>query len=142
MIAFDTNIALYAANSAMPQHEPARQFLRSLAGRDDVIICELMLVEFYLKLRNAKIFPRPLGALDAAARCAQFRTHARWTLVESAPVMNEVWEFAAERSFAFRRIVDVRLALTLRHHGVKEFATSNVGDFEGLGFARVWNPVA
>jgi predicted nucleic acid-binding protein len=37
--------------------------------------------------------------------------------------------------------VDARLALTLRHHGVTEFATSNVKDFEGFGFNRVWNPL-
>jgi len=28
-----------------------------------------------------------------------------------------------------------------RHHGVTEFATANVKDFEGFGFARVWNPI-
>lgn len=35
-----------------------------------------------------------------------------------------------------------RLALTLRHHGVTEFVTANVKDFEGFGFTRVWNPLA
>lgn len=33
-------------------------------------------------------------------------------------------------------------ALALHAFGVTEFATANVKDFEGLGFARVWNPVA
>ncbi len=35
---------------------------------------------------------------------------------------------------------DIRLALTLHHHGVTEFATGNTGDFENLGFSRVWDP--
>lgn len=48
---------------------------------------------------------------------------------------------AATADFAIRRIVDARLALTLRHHGVTDFATSNVKDFEGFGFTRVWNPL-
>ncbi len=55
--------------------------------------------------------------------------------------MAEVWERAAVRDFAIRRIIDVRLALTLRYHGVVEFATNNAKDFEGLGFHRVWNPL-
>jgi predicted nucleic acid-binding protein len=55
--------------------------------------------------------------------------------------MAEVWRQAAARSFAIRRIIDARLALTLRHHGVTEFATSNEKDFAGFGFARVWNPL-
>jgi predicted nucleic acid-binding protein len=40
---------------------------------------------------------------------------------------------------ARRRIHDARISLTLRHHGVNERATTNVKDFEGFGFARVWN---
>ena len=49
---------------------------------------------------------------------------------------------AAKSGFAFRRIIDVRLARTLLHHGVTEFATANVRDFAKLGFERVWNPLA
>jgi toxin-antitoxin system PIN domain toxin len=141
MISFDTNLAVYAANASMPQHATARQFLESLAARDDVVVCELMLVELYLKLRNPRIFPTPMDAGTAVAWCDRLRDHESWLLVESAPVMSEVWRLAAKEDFAFRRIIDARLALTLRHHGVTEFATANVKDFEDFGFARVWNPI-
>ena len=53
-----------------------------------------------------------------------------------------LWRAAASPQFPRRRIYDARLALTLRHHGVTEFATANVKDFEGFGFTRVWNPLA
>ena len=33
------------------------------------------------------------------------------------------------------------LALTLRHHGVTEFATRNEAHFTNFGFTRVWNPL-
>lgn len=36
------------------------------------------------------------------------------------------------------RLYDVRLALTLRHQGVTEFATKNVKDFQGFGLKRVF----
>ncbi len=35
-----------------------------------------------------------------------------------------------------------RTALALQAFGVTEFATANIKDFEGLGFAKVWNPIA
>jgi len=101
-----------------------------------------MLVELYLKLRNEKVFPSPLGATEATAICRAYRSNAAWMSIDSAPVMDEVWRLAAGKSFAIRRIIDVRLGLTLLHHGVSEFATTNVRDFQGLGFARVWNPLA
>jgi len=141
MTSFDTSIAVYAANGASPWHEAAKRFLLSLALRKDVALCELVLVELYLKLRNEKIFQRPLTAPQAAGVCQNYRKNRAWTLIEAAPVMKEVWTQTAESGFAFRRIIDLLLAQTLRHHGVTDFATSNEKDFEGQGFNRVWNPL-
>ena len=142
LTSFDTNIAVYAANGASPWHEAAKRFLISLALRKDVAVCELVLVELYLKLRNDKIFQRPLSAPQAAAVCRTYRKNRAWTLIEGGAVMEEVWTQAAESGFAFRRIIDLRLAQTLRHHGVTDFATSNEKDFAGQGFDRVWNPLS
>ncbi len=141
MTSFDTNIAVYAANAASPWHEAAKRFLLSLALRKDVAVCELVLVELYLKLRNERIFPRPLTAPQAAAVCQTYRKNRAWMLIEAASIMDEVWTQAAEPGFAFRRIIDLRLSRTLRHHGVTDFATSNEKDFVGQGFSRVWNPL-
>jgi len=142
MLSFDTNLAVHAANTSSPLHAAAYAFIAELATRADVAVCELMLVELYLKLRNERIFPNPLGATEATAICQTYRSNAAWMSIDSAPVMDEVWRLAAGKSFAIRRIIDVRLGLTLLHHGVSEFATTNVRDFQGLGFARVWNPLA
>jgi len=62
-------------------------------------------------------------------------------VVLGAGIMSQVWSKAAEAGFAYRRIFDVRLAMTLRHHGVTELATRNKKDFAGLGFTRVWDPL-
>jgi predicted nucleic acid-binding protein len=85
---------------------------------------------------------KPLGSADAAEICQGYRGNARWRLIENAPVMGTVGAAAREKGFARRRIIDLRLALTLQHHGVTALATANVEDFEGLGFEGVWNPVA
>jgi len=37
----------------------------------------------------------------------------------------------------FRRIIDLRLGMTLLHSGVTHLATSNVRDFQNLGFEKV-----
>ena len=133
---------VYAANADSPVQPSASAFLASLAERADVVVCELMLVEVYLKLRNSAILRHPLDAAEASAHCQAFRENANWRLVEWAPVMAEVWRCAAKRDFALRRIIDARLALTLRHHRVEEFATTNAKDFQGFGFNRVWNPLS
>jgi toxin-antitoxin system PIN domain toxin len=142
MISVDTNVLLYAQNADCPEHGAAWDFLLGMAQSQDVAICELVLVELYLLLRNPAVVREPLGPVEAAELCRSYRANPRWRLIENAPVMETVWAAAGDAGFARRRIIDLRLALTLQHHGVTELATANVKDFEGLGFERVWNPVA
>ena len=141
MIGIDTNIFRYARIQNSPWHSSAVTFLEGLGRNGDVVVCELVLLELYLLLRNEKVLTPPLGASEAVAECAFLRIHPHWQLVESADVMDAVWPIAAMEGFARRKIVDVRLAKTLQAHGVTEFATANTKDFEGLGFERVWNPL-
>lgn len=82
MQSFDPNIAVHAANAAAPEHEKAVAFIRSLGTRKDVAVCELVLVELYLKLRNGKIFPKPLTAPQAVAVCQAYRNNRAWSLID------------------------------------------------------------
>lgn len=141
MISIDTNVLLYSLNRDCPEHERARAFMQECSERPDVAIAELVLVELYVLLRNPAVVSRPLDAAEAAAACRPFRTHPRWGLIENAPVMSRVWEIIAEPGCPRRRVFDARIGLTLVHHGVRELATRNVKDFEGLGFERVFDPI-
>lgn len=142
MISIDTNLLLYSLNRDCPEHGAARAFLETSAGRRDVAIAELALVELYVLLRNPAVVRSPLGAREAASLCQVFRRHPHWGLIESATVMDRVWEAAARPEAARRHIFDARLAHTLVENGVTELATRNVRDFEGFGFARVFDPLS
>lgn len=141
MISIDTNIFVYAQNADSPQHRKAFNFITACGQREDVVLCELVLVEVYLVLRSPAVLPRPLSAEQAAEMCLTYRRNPRWRLAECAPVMDDVWGKAGDPGFARRGIIDARLALTLRRHGVDEFATANVKDFGDFGFRRVWDPL-
>jgi toxin-antitoxin system PIN domain toxin len=141
MISIDTNIFLYAQNSDCAENQVAAAFLDECARRDDVAICELVLIELYQLLRNPAVLERPLDAPDAADVCQTFRRNPRWALIENAPVMEQVWTVAGQPHVARRRLFDARLAFTLRHYGVREFATRNIKDFTDFGFSRLWDPL-
>jgi len=141
VISFDTNIVVHAANADSEDSSQARAFLEEVGQRKDVVICELMLVEVYLKLCNNRIFSNPLSSSESWDFCHQLRRNRNWRVVDSAPVMDEVWKLCRQKSFPFRRIIDLRLGLTLRHFRVEEFATTNGKDFQSIGFRRVWNPL-
>jgi toxin-antitoxin system PIN domain toxin len=140
MQSFDTNILFYATNPHSKFFEPAQRHLKSLSQRDDVVVAELVLVEFYVLLRNPTVMKHPLSAEEASSIISTYRYHPRWRVIENADVMDEVWQHASRKDFSRRRIFDTRLALTLIAHGVTHFATANVKDFVDYPFQEVFTP--
>lgn len=146
MISFDTNLLLYSLNRDCPEHQAARDFFASLPNTArSVAVCELVLVELYVLLRNPAVLNRPLDAADAAALVQTFRRHPAWVLIDypggNPALTQEIWRYAAQPGVGRRIIFDARLALTLRHHGVTDFATRNETHFSSFGFTRLWNPL-
>ncbi len=146
MLSCDTNLLFWALEVSRPEHSAARAFLDGQTANPDFTICELVLTELYVLLRNPATAPVPLDPPNAVGIIQSLRTNPHWRLLDyhgtGSGLMDSLWARAATPQFARRRIYDARLALTLRHHGVTEFATANVKDFEGFGFTRVWNPIA
>lgn len=145
MISVDANILLYSFCEASPHHVQASAFLKTLAPRDDVALSEFVLSEVYLHLRNPAVLEVPLTPEEAVAVIQEYREHPRWRVLgfprRSRDLHAALWKAAAETDFPRRRIYDLRTALCLQAFDVTEFATANVKDFEGTGFARVWNPL-
>ncbi len=145
MTSCDTNILFVALEASRPGHGAARAFLEERRDDPEFALCELVLIELYVLLRNPVIACRPLAPAGASDVIKTLRSNPRWDILDypgpAARVMDVVWDRATAPDFARRRIFDARLAFTLRHHGVTEFATGNQKDFEGLGFERVWNPL-
>jgi uncharacterized protein len=138
----DTNLFLYAANPDSPSHATARDFFATQAsGQNRFLLCGLVLVEIYMQLRNPAVFKKPKTAKEAADFCEILRSNPAWEYGDYEPdVAPPLWKWATETTTGFRQIIDARLALTLRHHGVTHFATANDQHFGGFGFERVWNP--
>ncbi len=144
MLTADTNLLIYAADPDSPYHHPARAFFAEIQKRDEeFVLCELILVELYMQLRNPAIFARPYSAHESVAYCLALKQNRAWRCVDYDPqVSQKLWAWAKATKAGFRQIIDARIAFTLQHHGVTHFATANVKHFNGFGFLEVWNPLA
>jgi toxin-antitoxin system PIN domain toxin len=146
VITFDTNLLLYALNKDCSEHSDACAFFTTLPTTPSaVVVCELVLIELYVLLRNPAVLKIPLTSAEAVSIVQAFRQHPTWALVDypgdTTTVMDGVWIRAFQPNLGHRAVFDARLALTLRHHGVTEFATRNEAHFSDFGFTRVWNPL-
>jgi len=144
MLSADTNLLIHAADPDSPHHGGARQFFVEVQRSDEeFVLCELVLVELYMQLRNPAVFRKPYSAKEAASYCGALKENPLWRCVDYDPsVAGKLWQWAVTTTAGFRQIIDARIALTLRHHGVTRFATANVKHFNSFGFAKVWNPIA
>ena len=145
MTSCDTNVLYMAVNADTPGYMAASAFLQEHRSNQRFLLCEQVLTELYTLLRNPTVTPKPLDASGAVAVIQRFRASPAWRIVDvpgEARMMDGVWVAAAARNMAYRRIYDLRLAATLRHHGVTSLATRNLRDFAGLGFTRVWDPLS
>ena len=143
MTSADTNLLIHAADPDSAWHDKARAFFAGFArGGDEFVLCELVLVELWMQLRNPALFAKPYSAREAAAFCQALRRNPAWRCIDYDPLVSrKLRAWAATTRAGFRQIIDARLAFTLRHHGVTAFATANVRHFAGFGFARLWNPL-
>jgi len=139
----DTNLLLYAMNRGCAEHGVAKQWLeKAMVEPRAWIFADQVLFELYRLLRHPRVMTKPLSSADALAQIAWFREEtgflhcgyeeSRWAGVLAAVAQQ------GERSGLL--VHDAVLAETLRAHGVVEFHTRNVRDFEGFGFFAVVNP--
>ena len=143
MLTADTNLFLHAADPDSPQHKPARDFFGSLDKTgEEFVICELVLVELYMLLRNPAVFVKPYTAKESSSYCRLLKQNPSWRCIDyDSSISAMLWEYASTTQAGYRHIIDARLAFTLRYHGVDRFATMNIKDFKSFGFSQVWNPL-
>ena len=138
----DTNILLHAYNLSSPHHKKAFSYLKNHADNSDFVICELILIELYVLLRNPAVVAHPLTAEHSVAVCNQYRKNPCWKIVDyPGNLMEKIWALAAKHEFPRRAIFDAKIALTLTFHGVEVFATGNTKHFSSFDFKKVWNPL-
>lgn len=142
VLSVDTNILFHASNSRSPLQETAGGFLASHAQNTEFCVCELVLMELYVLLRNPAVVEHPLSPGGAVRICQAYRENRQWRIIDyPGNLMSKIWRYAAEPTRGRRTIFDARLAFTLRHHGITEFATRDLEHFQDFGFVRVWDPL-
>lgn len=81
MISFDTNLLLYSLNRDCAEYNDCRAFFASLPTTPGAVaICELVLTELYVLLRNPAVLKNPLEPAEAAFIIQTFRQHPTWAL--------------------------------------------------------------
>ncbi|CAN5878319.1 type II toxin-antitoxin system VapC family toxin [soil metagenome] len=126
MIAFDTNVLVYAHRREAQEHEQAFELVRSYAeGRDAWAIPWPCVYEFFSVVTNPRIWNRSATPPEAAWRQleAWFDAPGLRLLAETAGFREVLAEFACRPRVRGPAIHDARVAALCVAHGVETLFT-------------------
>jgi toxin-antitoxin system PIN domain toxin len=142
-LVIDTNILLYAANEACPEHGDCSRFLlHSAESGDTCFLPENVIYEFLRVATHARVFPKPSRAsealkfLDALVSLANFRvlgaTQNHWKSLHA--LVRELGQPAGNFFF------DVDTVALMREYGIRRIASAD-RDFAKFSGLDVVNPI-
>lgn len=137
----DANVLLYARNDADPRHDAARTWLEdALNGPTRVGLPWWTLTAFARIATNARAFPAPLSAEEAALQIEEWLAAPRAWVPEPSARYHEVFT-GLLRAYDVRGslVTDAQLAALAIDHGVPVVSTD--ADFARFAEARWINPL-
>ena len=142
MIAFDTNILVYAHRTDLPAHEAAFDVVtEALSGSAHVGLCWPVLQEFLAVVTNARIFAEPTPVERAFDQVDHWLSSPRaMTLHESPTHLQTLRSLAVDGRATGGAFHDAKIAALCLDHGVSELLTAD-RDFSRFPSLRVRNPL-
>jgi toxin-antitoxin system PIN domain toxin len=142
VIAFDTNILVYAHRGESAFHERARKCLRESAEKDEAWAIPWPCVhEFLAVVTNPKVFRTPTPTPDALAQVdAWLASPSLRLLSEDAGYLDVLQRLVRDGRIKGGKIHDARVAALAIFHGVEELLTAD-RDFSRFPTLAVRNPL-
>ena len=142
MIAFDTNILVYAHRPDLPEHKRALDVVAgALGGTEQVGLCWPVLQEFLAVVTNARIFAQPTPDERAFDQVEHWLSSPRAiTLHESPTHLQTLRALVVNGRATGSALHDAKIAALCLDHGVSELLTAD-RDFSRFPTLRVSNPL-
>jgi toxin-antitoxin system PIN domain toxin len=141
MVAVDTNILVYAFNTAAPEHEPATRALLRLSESPAWGIPWIAAAEFMAVVTNPRLWnPTPTADDAVAALDVWLDTPGARLLGELPSTWTTFRELATHGRVQGRKVHDARIAAVCLDHGVSELWSLD-RDFSWFPQLRVVNPL-
>lgn len=138
----DTNVLIYALDTAAPQHAAARALLD--AAREDtatLFVTSQILCEFYSVMTNPRRVARPRTAAEAMTVLSDMLTFLH-VLPVPAGTIDRLLDLLRRRPVTGSDVFDLHIVAAMQANGIGRIYTFNVADFEAFPELSVVPPAA
>ncbi len=116
----DTNVLIYATNTADPLHEPARALVRRLAEGPELVYLFWPTLMGYLRIvTHPGILPRPLASRDAQRNVEALLDRPNVRAPGEGDGFWPIFRATAGDHASGNDVPDAHLAALMRQHGVR-----------------------
>ena len=141
MIVPDTNLLLYAYDSASPFHRTAATWWKhALSGSDIVGLIDAVILGFVRIGTNTRAFQNPMGTAEAVGHVRAWLAQPNVELLDPAPdLIQKVLELVEHVGTAGNLVTDAQIAATALHYDAVVHTADT--DFMRFGNLRWFNPI-
>jgi predicted nucleic acid-binding protein len=137
----DTNVPIYALDTAAPQHVAARALLN--AAREDsatLFVTSQILCEFYSVMTNPRRIARPREAAEAMTVLSEMLAFLH-VLPVPVGTIDRLLDLLRRRPVTGSDVFDLHIVAAMQANGIGRIYTFNVTDFEAFPELSVVTPV-
>jgi predicted nucleic acid-binding protein len=145
MFAIDTNLLVYAHNTASPFNRPAKTFLeqvmntRNAEGQLAVCFPAQVFLEF-VHIITWERLEAPLS-LPQALQIVREYVDTGVRILTPQPTYIQTFLELSQSVTTRKKVFDIAIAATLKDNGIQGLYTANPDDFKQLDFLDVINPI-
>jgi len=146
LFAIDTNILVYAHNTASPHYNKAKQFVEMLMnernqyGELNICLPTQVLTEF-VHVITWQNLETPLS-LQNAIQTVQDYLDAGVKIISQQDTQVQTFINLINTVTTRKKVFDVALAATLKDNDISGLYTRNVDDFKEFDFLKIVNPLS
>ena len=138
----DTNVLIYALDTAAPQHVAARALLN--AAREDaatLFVTSQILCEFYSVMTNPRRIARPRDAAEALTVLSEMLAFLHVLPVPDGTI-DRLLDLLRRRPVTGSDVFDLHIVAAMQANGIGRIYTFNIADFEAFPELSVITPAA
>jgi uncharacterized protein len=136
----DTNILVYALDTAAPQHVAARTLLEAARTEATTLyVTSQILCEFYSVMTNPRRVARPRTATEAMTVLSDMLTFLH-VLPVPASTVDRLLDLLRRRPVTGSDVFDLHIIAAMQANGIGRIYTFNAGDFEVFSELSIVTP--
>jgi predicted nucleic acid-binding protein len=140
-VCIDSNILIYSFDNSSKFNKKAIEVVESLLLDQELVLCDLTLIEFFQVITNKNKVDHPMPSENAVKIINKFLNNPSVQILYlNDVIIRESFFSIIDYKVKQYGIYDHLLAMSMKYNNISTFYTLNIADFIDYHFLKIINP--